>query len=242
MDPILHIYETPEDTARAVAELIRVKSKEKNRLSLPYNIALSGGSTPKLLFNILAEEYAETIPWHFVRLFWVDERCVPPTHAESNFGMAYKSLLQYVPIHNANIFRMQGEVDPQAEALGYQNMLEMELPVRKGFPQFDLILLGLGEDGHTASIFPNNMRLLHSEMSVAVGEHPASGQKRITLTGHTINQATQVVFLVTGAPKAPILRQIIGPEPKNDKFPASYVHPNSGSLEFYMDKYAAAEL
>ena len=90
MNSNIHIFETPEQTARAVAELILDMAKEKNKHSLPFNVALSGGSTPKLLFNILAEEYSQSIPWHFVRLFWVDERCVPPTHPESNFGMTYE--------------------------------------------------------------------------------------------------------------------------------------------------------
>ena len=112
MNQNLHIFETPLETARAVAELILTKAKEKNKKSLPFNIALSGGNTPQLLFKILANEYADTIPWHFIRLFWVDERCVPPTNAESNYGMTYESLLKNVPVHEANIFPIQGEIDP----------------------------------------------------------------------------------------------------------------------------------
>ena len=242
MNPILHVFDTSNDTAHAVAELILCKSKEKNKQSLPFNIALSGGNTPKLLFTILAEEYADSIPWNLVRLFWVDERCVPPTHAESNFGMTYENLLKQVPIHDFNIFRMQGELEPETEATRYQRLLENELPIHNEFPQFDLILLGMGDDGHTASIFPDNMQLLHSDLAVSVSVHPTSGQKRITLTGQTINQADQVVFLVTGDSKKDILRQIIQHKPESEKYPAAYVHSVSGNIEFYLDKQAASEL
>lgn len=242
MKSSLHIFITPEETARAVAELILAKAKEKNKQSLPFNIAVSGGNTPKLLFTLLANEYADSIPWHFVRLFWVDERCVPPTHPESNFGMTYENLLKQVPIHEANIFRMQGELNPDAEALRYQTLLEKELPMLNGFPQFDLILLGMGDDGHTASIFPNDMSLLHSELAVAVGVHPVSGQKRITLTGPTIMQANQVIFLITGESKSEVLRQIIQKDSTCDSFPAFHINSNSSFTEFYLDKAAASRL
>jgi 6-phosphogluconolactonase len=237
-----HIYETPEETARAVAELILAKAKEKTKQSLPFNIALSGGSTPKLLFTLLANEYVNSVPWHFVRLFWVDERCVPPTHSESNFGMTYDSLLTHVPIHDSNIFRMQGEDSPIKEAVRYQKMLEKELPFQDGFPVFDLVLLGMGDDGHTASIFPDNMELLQSDQAVAVGIHPVSGQERITLTGKTILEAKQVVFLITGSSKATVLRQIIKHEPRGENYPAFYIAKNAKNTNFYLDRAAAALL
>jgi len=227
---------------RAVAEMILAKAKEKNKLSLPFNIAVSGGNTPKFLFSLLADEYADSIPWHFVRLFWVDERCVPPTHPESNFGMTFETLLKQVPIHEANIFRMQGELNPEAEVLRYQDLLEKELPMENGFPQFDLVLLGMGDDGHTASIFPNNLSLFQSKLTVAMTVHPQSGQKRITLTGTTIQEALQVVFLITGASKSGVLRQIILQESTCESFPAFHVHSNTGVAEFYLDKAAASEL
>jgi 6-phosphogluconolactonase len=242
MNPNLHIFETPEETARAVAELILMKAKEKTKLSLPFNIALSGGSTPKLLFTLLAKEYVDSIPWHFIRLFWVDERCVPPTHAESNFGMTYESLLKHVPIHDANIFRMVGEADPDKEAARYQILLEAQLPHHNGIPQFDLILLGMGDDGHTASIFPNNLALLDAAESVAVAVHPTSGQKRISLTGRVINEANQVVFLITGFSKAIVMRQIIQREPNFEKYPTSYIHSANGLADFYVDKDASNEI
>jgi 6-phosphogluconolactonase len=242
MNQNLHIFETPLETARAVAELILTKAKEKNKKSLPFNIALSGGNTPQLLFKILANEYADTIPWHFIRLFWVDERCVPPTNAESNYGMTYESLLKNVPVHDANIFPIQGEIDPISEAKHYQYILETQLPKRNGYPKFDLILLGMGDDGHTASIFPNELELLHSERFVTVSTHPVSKQKRITLTGQTINQADDVVFLIIGASKADVLKQIIQRRLNYETFPASYIHAQSIPAQFYLDKAAAEKL
>ena len=242
MNENLHIFETPKDTARAVAELILVKAKEKNKMSLPFNIALSGGNTPKLLFNLLAKEYTESIPWHLIRLFWVDERCVPPTNAESNYGMTYENLLKNVPIHDANIFPIQGDIDPKTEAKHYQNILDNQLPKRNELPKFDLILLGMGDDGHTASIFPKDLNLLHSELFVAVSMHPVSKQLRLTLTGKIINQADEVVFLITGASKAEVLKQIIHQKPNFENYPASYIHAQSFPAQFYLDKAAAEKL
>jgi len=242
MNENLHIFDTPKDTARAVAELILVKAKEKNKMSLPFNIALSGGNTPKLLFNLLAKEYVDSIPWHLIRLFWVDERCVPPTNAESNYGMTYENLLKNVPIHDANIFPIQGDIDPITEAKHYQNILENQLPKRNNLPKFDLILLGMGDDGHTASIFPKDLNLLHSELFVTVSMHPVSNQLRVTLTGQIINQADDVVFLITGDSKAEILKQIIHRKPDFENYPASYIHAQSIPAQFYLDKAAAEKL
>jgi 6-phosphogluconolactonase len=234
----IHTHPTAEATAQAVAELLYVSAKTNSQLSKPLNVALSGGSTPKLLFTILATEYKELMPWSTLRLFWVDERCVPPEHEESNFGMTYTSLLKAVSIPEINIFRMQGEDDPFLEANRYQDLLSRTLPISNGFPQFDVILLGMGDDGHTASIFPNDMSLLTSSRAVAVGVHPLTGQQRITLTGPTICQALQVVFLVTGENKAKLLSQIFSKETVSELYPAAHVHSVHGVAEFYLDQAA----
>jgi len=242
MIPNLHIFETPKETAKAVADLILAKAKEKSKLSMPFNLALSGGSTPKLLFSILSSNYSDLIPWHLVRLFWVDERCVPPTHEESNFGMTFENLLTNVPIPDVNIFRMMGENQPQKEAIRYQEIIENQLPLKNGMPQFDLILLGLGDDGHTASIFPDNLSLLDTQHKVAVSKHPQSSQHRITLTGNVINAANEVIFLVTGTSKSEVLKLIINHLPHFERYPASYIHAQSKLPEFYLDKAAAEKL
>jgi 6-phosphogluconolactonase len=238
MLPDVHISDSPEAAALAVAERMYAAAKEKTKRSLPFNVAISGGNTPKLLFNLLATRYDDSFPWHFVRLFWVDERCVPPVHPESNFGMTYETLLKHVPIPDQNIFRMIGESDPQKEAKRYGDLLLNQLPVKKSLPLFDFILLGMGDDGHTASIFPNQLELLDASEPVAVATHPVSGQKRITLTGQVINAAGQVAFLITGSSKATVLNQILRREPGFEKYPTSYIHSANGSACFFIDKEA----
>lgn len=241
MNSNIHIFDNTAETARAIAGLIQEKSNEKVKQSLPFNIAVSGGNTPKTLFEILVNEFSEKIPWHIIRLFWVDERCVPPTHAESNFGMTYESLLKHVPISETNIFRIQGEASPEIEVSRYAGLIEKELPVVNGLPQFDLILLGMGDDGHTASIFPDNLQLLNSERIVSTSIHPQSSQKRITLTGPTLNNGENVIFFITGKTKAHVLKQILNKTGDFQKFPASYIHSFSTEAAFYLDKEAASK-
>ena len=241
MTHTIHTFPSTDATARGVAELLFQSALEKSKISMPLNVALSGGSTPKLIFTILATEYKELMPWSILRLFWVDERCVPPTHAESNFGMTFNSLLKEVSIPEVNIFRMRGEGDAYLEIDRYQDLLNSELPISNGFPQFDIVLLGMGDDGHTASIFPNDMSLLNSTKAVAVGIHPLTGQQRITLTGPTICQAHQVVFLVTGENKARLLSQIFSREPVAALYPAAHVHSVHNVTEFYIDQSAALD-
>ena len=237
-----YIFKNSEETARAVAELIKDNVITLNLESQQYNIALSGGSTPTQLFKLLADEYKNQIPWSAVRFFWVDERCVEPTDAESNYGVAYDTLFQKGFIPKQNIFRMKGEETPIEEAKRYSELLHTELPASDQFPIFDLMLLGIGDDGHTASIFPYNTELLNSEQSVAVSQHPVSGQKRITLTGKTICNAKDIIFMAVGEGKRKILQEIINHEPAAQKYPASFIKNNLGEVGFYMDESAAKDL
>jgi 6-phosphogluconolactonase len=243
LEHIVHIFEDAKLTAEAVANKILELSIDKKSKSQFFNIAVSGGSTPKQLFELMAsDKFASLMPWEIIRLFWVDERCVEPTDSESNFGMTYDALLHhhYIPVDN--IFRMRGEDLPADEIIEYSNVLKKELSERNGFPVFDLILLGMGDDGHTASIFSNSMELLNSDKSVEVGTHPVTGQKRITLTGKTINNADLVVFLITGKNKAEILNSIIKKKPDSLKYPASFVGNYLGEVEFYIDKSASSNI
>ena len=236
------IFKNAEETAVAVAEMIKSEAANKASIGKKLNIAVSGGNTPKQLFTLLGDEYEKKIEWEAVRFFWVDERCVEPTDAESNFGMTYDALLQRTFIPGENIFRMKGEDIPENEAERYQKLLWAELPARDGFPVFDLILLGMGDDGHTASIFPNDMTLLDSEFSVGVSAHPQSGQKRITLTGNTICNANKVVYLITGQNKAEILKKIIKDEKGAEIFPAAHIPARNEHVTFYLDEAAASAL
>jgi len=207
-----------------------------------FTVALSGGSTPKSVFKYLAENYKDKINWNKIKFFWGDERCVPSDHPGSNFLMTKKSLFDKIEIIPSNIFAIDGDNKPELETERYANVIKDNVISENGFPKFDLVLLGLGEDGHTASIFPDQMNLLTSENICEAAQHPQLGQKRITLTGKVINNANQIVFLVTGKGKAGILRTIINKEEGFEKFPASHINPISGSLSFMLDNEAASLL
>ena len=207
------------------------------------SIALSGGNTPRSLFKYLATNHSEDIDWSKIKFFWSDERCVWPDNDDSNYKMAKENLFDDLPVSEKNIFRIRGENDPYREARSYQDLLLNELDAVDGVPQFDVLMLGMGEDGHTASIFPHEMNLWDSNNMCVVATHPETRQMRVSLSGKTINAAKNVVFLVTGAPKAKIIKEIIEDnENAQEKYPAARVQPTSGNLTWYLDNYAGREL
>ncbi|MEZ4825376.1 MAG: 6-phosphogluconolactonase [Bacteroidia bacterium] len=222
----------------AVASAFASNLKKWTANEKPFHLALSGGSTPKLLFQYLASQPADFLPWDRIHLWWGDERMVSPDDPDSNFGMTETYLLNHINIPAENIHRILGEQSPEAAARIYQEEISQSVPMTDGWPVFDLILLGLGEDGHTASIFPYEIFLLRSPHICAVATHPDSGQKRITLTGRVINQAEKVAFLVTGAGKREKISQIFHGAPEAPIFPATYIQPEKGNLFWFLD-YAA---
>ncbi|WP_421976290.1 6-phosphogluconolactonase [Roseivirga seohaensis] len=230
-------FKNPEVTAKAFADYLCEIQQEVNRL----NIALSGGSTPKLLFEILVNKYSDKIEWPKFHFYWGDERCVPPTSGESNYGMTHEYLFQHLDIPEENIHRVFGECDPNEEAVRYGKLISENLPPINGLPQFDLIILGLGEDGHTASIFPHQMELITSRKVCEVAKHPTSGQKRITLTGSVINNAKEVCFLVIGNAKAEKVNEILNITGDYQLYPASYIKPTHGELVWFLDKAASGK-
>ena len=238
----IHILNDASAVATEIANEIAKKAlsaKSENRF---LNIAVSGGSTPRLLFEKLATVFGDILPWEILCIFWVDERCVPPLHSESNYGMTYDTLLSKIKIPEKNIFRMKGESNPESEVIRYAEILSAELPVENNYPVLDLILLGMGDDGHTASIFPNQMHLNAVAEFVAVARHPVSGQKRITLTGNTIRNAREVFFMITGENKAEIFSEIIQKKPNANQYPAAFMGSSNGSASVYVDKTAASQL
>jgi 6-phosphogluconolactonase len=229
------------DTASAVAQRFSHLAREAIESRGRFSVALSGGSTPAALYRLLAEEpYRSQIPWAQVHLFWGDERCVPPDHRDSNFRLANETLLAQVPIPPANVYRVQGELEPEAAAHGYEKALQDFFCGPR--TRFDLVLLGLGKDGHTASLFPGSDALHERErLAVAVEAHyqdrPAH---RVTLTLPAINTARQVLFLVTGGAKAEIVQAVLeGPE---GRLPAQQVRPTAGQLIWMLDREAASQL
>ncbi|MCI0481507.1 MAG: 6-phosphogluconolactonase [Candidatus Dadabacteria bacterium] len=204
-------------------------------------VALSGGHTPKAFFEVLASPpYRDGLPWDKVVFFWGDERCVPPDNDESNFKMTNLSLLSHIKIPEANIRRVLGENLPDEEAIRYAKEIRDNIPPGgKGFPRFDWILLGMGEDGHTASLFPGAPTLKEREKICVVATHPQTGQKRVSITFPVIDNADRVSFLVAGSDKAPVLKEILNKGSKPLPYPASMVHPADGVLEWYVDNAAA---
>jgi 6-phosphogluconolactonase len=205
------------------------------------SVALSGGSTPIRIFEEILKLPIADLPFRDFHYFWGDERCVPPNHPESNYRNARETFLRHLNIKEKNIYRIHGEADPRMEALRYAEILKM-LPVHDNLPVFDLMLLGVGEDGHTASIFPNHMELLDAEETVAYTFHPVTGQPRITLTGRVINNARHVLFLCSGKSKAEIVTTILNHPPTNSPFPASFINPSKGKLSWFLDREAAEKL
>lgn len=214
-----------------------VKNLDQDKVT----VCLSGGSTPKLLFEELAANHSDSVNWSRVHFFWGDERCVAPEDEQSNYGECKKLLLDKISIPVTNIHRVVGESDPEMEAKRYGETIKDHVALDKsGLPEFDMIMLGMGGDGHTASIFPHQMELLTSKEICEVAVHPESGQKRVTITGPVINAAKHVVFLITGAGKADVLATVCDGSGK--QYPATHVKPTSGDLAFFLDKAAAAKI
>jgi len=209
----------------------------KTEASRDSHLALSGGNTPKLIYSYLAEPSSTSIPWTNIKFYWGDERCVPPTHPESNYLMAKTTLLDKIETIDENVFRIKGEENPHTENERYSQLI-----FTKNQGIFDFILLGLGSDGHTASIFPDQMDLLTSHRICEVAKHPESGQSRITLTGNTINHAKNILFLVTGTGKSVVVGDIIAQKNQWEQYPASHIHPDSGNLIWLLDEKAAVGL
>ena len=234
----IKIYSTVDELAGSFAEFLMQKVNETPEDD-SFSIALSGGSTPKIIYKYLSENFEDKINWKKIKIFFGDERCVPLDSEESNYKMANESLLKNIPIPKENIFRINGENNPVKEAARYEEILKSNLPSDTGIPQFDLILLGLGEDGHTASIFPNQVNLFYSARLCEAAVHPQTKQKRITLTGKIINNAKLVVFIVTGKNKANVLSKIMDVNKSKSVYPASFVNPKNGKLTWFLDLEAS---
>jgi len=241
MDTILKISPNQELLAADLADEI-ASAAGKAALSGRYvTIALSGGSTPNILFTLLAGKHCANVSWKNVHFFWGDERCVPPHDPESNFGVASRLFLEKIDIPGVNIHRIIGEDEPEREAERYALEILKFTRQKHGLPVFDMVILGLGDDGHTASIFPGQTHLLTSDKICRAALHPVTGQKRITLTGPVINNAETVIFLVSGAGKAEIVADIIE-KPGITEYPAASIEPVHGVLKWYLDIDAASML
>jgi 6-phosphogluconolactonase len=242
VNPLIKIFPTPQALAESLALDLVNQINDTDTSVNPFTIALSGGNTPKLLFSVMADQFAGQVSWKNVHFFWVDERCVPPDHLESNYGMTNEVFLRKIDIPMENIHRIRGEDNPGKEAERYSEEINEFTFQKNGFPFFNVMLLGLGEDGHTASIFPGNEKLFRSDEICVIAVHPRTGQKRITITGQVINNSPEIIFMVTGKNKSGIVKNIIGRGDDKKQFPASFVNPVQGKVVWYLDEEAAGSL
>lgn len=233
----------PEAVAEAAAEIFVATAAAAVEARGRFVVALAGGSTPEVLYRRLAgPDYAQRVPWRHTWIVFGDERCVPEDHDDSNYRMARETLLDHVPIPRHQVLRMEGE-HPQASrgAFFYEERLRRLYP-DADFPRLDLCLLGMGDDGHTASLFPGTDALEERERWVSANYLAYRHTWRITLTLPVLTHAAQILFLVTGSAKAERVAEVFGGAPHEDTHPAELVIPEDGSREVLLDRAAAALL
>lgn len=238
----VQVFDDAEAVARAATETFARLASEAVEERGTFSVALSGGTTPRRVYELLASDaYRERVPWSKVHVFFGDERAVPPDHAESNYRMASEALLSHVPVPSENVHRIEGLGDAAANASDYESVM-------RGFfgeaewPRFDLVFLGMGDDGHTASLFPNTAALEESRAWVAPNWVEKLQAWRVTLTAPAINAARRIVFLVTGASKAERLREVLDGPHDPARLPSQMIRPRDGALSWYVDRAAAAKL
>jgi len=233
----LRVYKDADELARAAASLFLDLSSEKIAEKGSFTAVLSGGKTPEKLYGLLASpEFKENIEWAKVHLFWGDERCVPPDDPESNYAMASRVLLTGVPVPRENIHRIKGELGPQLAAALYEE--EITKYFKDSAPVFDLVLLGLGSDGHTLSLFPGTDALGEKKRLVAENYVEKLGMWRVTMTLPLVNRASNLVFIISGAAKGAALREVV----KEGLHPAGMIRPANGRLLWLADTEAAGFL
>ncbi len=238
--PDIRIFPDKDALAAAAAELVVAQAQAAVAARGAFHFVLSGGSTPRALYARLAgAPYREQLDWAQMQVYWGDERCVDPDDAESNYRMARETLLAQVPVPPAQLHRMAGEIQPREAAAQYEHLLRQRW---QRAPQFDLLLLGLGDDGHTASLFPHTAALDETARWVVPNYVPKLESWRLTLTAPAINAARTVVFLVSGGSKAVPLVDVLYGERQPHTLPAQLITPASGALLWLVDADAAARL
>jgi 6-phosphogluconolactonase len=241
--PEVHVVSDPDALTRTAAEEIARAADAAVAKRGRFLIALSGGSTPARLYALLASDaFAGRLEWSCVHVCWGDERCVPPDDPASNYGMARRALLDRVPLPAANVHRMRGEEVPAQAAVAYASELRTLAADAAVAPRFDLVLLGLGADGHTASLFPGTAAVRERQRWVVAHAVAAEPAWRITLSPVVINAAAEVLFLVSGADKATALRRVLEEPRQPDLLPAQVIAPESGRLLWLVDGPAASLL
>ena len=233
-----NLEELSHDTAELFIEQAANAIKERGR----FFVALNGGGTPGRLFQLLATKYREKVDWTKVHVFWGDERCVPPDDPGSNYAQANEALLSHVPLPDANIHRVKGELEPADASKNYAVTLGQFASPPLTFPRFDLVYLGMGEDGHTASLFPGSPVEVSEPTLPVTAHYQDRPAKRVTLTQLVFNEARTVVFMATGEKKARTLAEILSDRYNPELYPAQRISLKDGSLMWLVDEDAASKL
>jgi len=242
MKPEIRVFRDNEPLCRHAANLFVEQSHRAILERSRFLVALDGGSSPTRLFQLLASEYHSQIEWSKVHVFWGDERCVPPNDEGSNYRQAHEALLSKVAIPDKNVHRVKGELDPRSAAEQYAEVLKMFAEAPLEFPRFDLVYLGMGEDGHTASLFPGSPSQSAEPVLAVTAKYQDRPANRVTLTQLVFNQARMVVFMVTGEKKAEVLAEVLSDRYNPTQYPAQRIDPKEGQLLWLADKAAASEL
>lgn len=243
-DYAVQVLKDKDAVGRAAAEIFVSLASQPQGVRRPFRVALAGGKTPKALYERLASmEYRSRVAWDHVSFFFGDERAVPPDHPDSNYRVANDALFRPLDISGKNVYRMRAEMpDLEAAALGYERTLQSVFDDER-VPHFDLIFLGMGTDGHTASLFPGSPALAECRrLVVPVMDAPKPPPRRLTLTIPVLNAARLVLFMATGADKAQALREVLTGTASPDRYPARYVRPGPERLAWLVDEAAGGTL
>jgi 6-phosphogluconolactonase len=240
----VRIFDSDQEVAAEAAEFLVWLGEQGIQERGRFRLALSGGSTPKRLYRVLASEYARRLKWVQVEFYFSDERCIPPHHEESNFRMADETLLGPLAIAAEQVCRVRGEDEPEKAAAAYESVIRERFKIgHEEQPMFDLVLLGLGDDGHTASLFPGSPSIREATRLVMASQSPRGVRDRVTFTPPLINHARTVMFLVAGAGKAAAVRTVLEDKTIDPmQCPAKVIQPVNGRLVWFLDQRAAAQL
>jgi 6-phosphogluconolactonase len=238
----IRIFKNMEALSRDAANIFVDQAEAAIAATGRFLVALNGGTTPVRLFQLLADEYKDKVDWKRVHIFWGDERCVPPDDPGSSYGQAKDLLLSHVPIPDLNIHRIKGELGPEEAAQDYASTLEAFASPSLDFPRFDLVYLGMGEDGHTASLFPSSPSEVNEAVLPVTAHYQDRPAQRVTLTPLVFNQAQTVAFMATGEKKAMTLAEVLSDRYQPALYPAQRMEPRNGKLIWLVDEAAASKL
>lgn len=237
------VFKDAVELAKGAADYILSAIGQTLAMQERFSLVLSGGSTPKAVYALLGQPpLVERVSWSKVHFFWGDERCVPPEHTDSNYRMAYETLLNRLTLPPENIHRIQGEILPEEAAASYERSIVAFFGDEAQPPRFDLVLLGIGEDGHTASLFPGSLALSESRRWAVAVEHnqpPAPLVSRVTMTLPLLNAARRIALIVSGAAKAEIVGRALSRAGEDPVLPVQRVRPEDGEMVWLLDESAA---